>query len=130
MGPAVPSSSAFGRSGSTLGKLGALFGESSGSCVSEPMESAFLQVLKLLLEAAVSKMALGATPEAETSGSAGGLLGILRRIVLGTTRVHALRERVLALKAVGAHATTWCQMAVLAGGGSTDSRLLGGGGAD
>ena len=62
MGPAVPSSSALGRSGSTLGKLGALFGESSGSCVSEPMESACLQVFKLLLEAAVSTMALGATP--------------------------------------------------------------------
>ena len=70
------------------------------------------------------------TPAAELLGSAAELPGMLRWIVLGTTRVYALRERVAALKAVGAHAATWCLLAVLAGGGSTSSSLLGGGGAD
>lgn len=62
MGPAVPSGSAFGRLGGTRGKFGALFGESSGSRASEPMESALLQVVELLLEAVASPMARDATP--------------------------------------------------------------------
>jgi len=94
------------------------------------MENAALQVVELLLEAAVSTVALAATPPAESLGTAVELLGILRRIVLGTTRVRALGERVLTLKAVGAHAAARLLLTAPAGDGSTSARLLSGGGAD
>ena len=61
MSPAAPSSSA----GQHPGRLCALFGESPGGGISEPVENTALQVGELILEAAVGAVALALTPVAK-----------------------------------------------------------------
>jgi hypothetical protein len=129
MGPAVPSGSAFGRLGSTRCKLGSILTKRHGGVTSEPVEKSGLDVGELERQATVGIVAFDLTPDAKTAGSAARLRRILRRIVLGTTRVGTLSELVRAIQAVGAHAATRRLLASLAGGRNSSARLLRGRGA-